>query len=42
MVGVGGGKLGLEISGTVIKDRKDRISFLKDNAGVTVFDCKAR
>ncbi|MGA2256671.1 MAG: PglZ domain-containing protein [Thermoguttaceae bacterium] len=40
VVGVGGGKLGLEIGGTVVKDRKDRVSFLKDNAGVPVFDCK--
>jgi PglZ domain len=40
VVGVGGGKLGLEIGGKVVKDRKDRVSFLKDNAGVTVFDCK--
>jgi PglZ domain-containing protein len=40
VVGVGGGKLGLEIGGKVIKDRKDRVGFLKEYAGVTVFDCK--
>ena len=37
---MGGGKLGLEIDGTVIKDRKDRVAFLKDHAGVPVFDAK--
>jgi hypothetical protein len=40
VVGVGGGKLALEIGGKVIKDRKDRVGFLKEHAGVTVFDCK--
>jgi hypothetical protein len=40
VVGVGGGKLGLEIAGTVIKDRKDRVAFLKEHAGVPVFDAK--
>jgi hypothetical protein len=40
VVGVGNGKLGLEIDGTVVKDRKDRVAFLKANAGVTVFDAK--
>jgi hypothetical protein len=40
VVAVGGGKLGLEIGGKVIKDRKDRVAFLKEYAGVTVFDCK--
>ena len=40
VVAVGGGKLGLEISGTVIKDRKDRVAFLKEHAGVSVFDAK--
>ena len=34
VVGVGGGKLALEIGGKVIKDRKDRVAFLKENAGV--------
>src|SRR4030095_11691324 len=40
VVAVGGGKLGLDINGTVIKDRKDRIAFLKAHAGVPVFDAK--
>jgi hypothetical protein len=40
VVGVGGGKLALEIDGRVIKDRKDRVAFLKDHAGVPVFDAK--
>jgi hypothetical protein len=40
IVSVGNGKLGLEIGGKVIKDRKDRVAFLKDQAGVPVFDCK--
>ncbi len=42
VVAVGNGKLGLEIAGTVIKDRKDRIAFLKAHAGVPVFDAEAR
>ena len=40
VVSVGGGKLGLEINGKVIKDRKDRVAFLKEHAGVPVFDAK--
>lgn len=40
VVGVGGGKLALEIGGKVIKDRKDRVAFLKEHAGVEVFDAK--
>jgi hypothetical protein len=40
VVAVGGGRLALEINGKVIKDRKDRMAFLKDNAGVSVFDAK--
>jgi hypothetical protein len=40
VVAVGGGKLALEIGGMVIKDRKDRVAFLKENAGVSVFDAK--
>ena len=40
VVAVGGGKLGLEIDGKVIKDRKDRVAFLRDHAGVTVCDAK--
>lgn len=40
VVSVGGGKLGLEVGGKVIKDRKDRVAFLKEHAGVPVYDCK--
>jgi hypothetical protein len=40
VVALGGGKLGVEIAGTVVKDRKDRIAFLKAHAGVPVFDAK--
>lgn len=40
VVSVGGGKLGLEIAGKIIKDRKDRVGFLKEHAGVSVFDAK--
>ena len=40
VVSVGGGKLGLEIAGKVIKDRKGRVAFLKEHAGVSVFDAK--
>jgi hypothetical protein len=40
VVPVGGGKLGLEVAGTVIRDRKDRIAFLKAHAGVPVADAK--
>jgi PglZ domain len=40
VVAVGDGKLGFEIGGKVIKDRKDRVAFLKENAGVSVFDAK--
>lgn len=40
VVAVGGGKLALEIDGKIIKDRKDRIAFLKENVGVPVFDAK--
>ncbi|HVC94508.1 MAG TPA: PglZ domain-containing protein [Pirellulales bacterium] len=40
VVAVGGGKLALEIDGTVVKDRKDRVAFLKRHTGVPVFDCK--
>ena len=40
VVGVGGGKLALEIGGKAIKDRKDRVEFLKENVDVTVFDAK--
>ncbi len=40
VVSVGGGKLALEIDGKIIKDRKDRVSFLKEHAGVPVFEGK--
>ncbi len=40
VVSTGGGKLALEIGGKVVKDRKDRVAFLKETAGVPVFDCK--
>ena len=40
VVALGGGKLGLEIGGKVIKDRKDRVAFLTEHAGVSVFDAK--
>ena len=40
VVAVGGGRLALEIGGEVIKDRKDRVAFLKEHAGVSVFDAK--
>ena len=40
VVPAGGGKLGLEVAGTVLKDRKERIAFLKSHAGVSVYDAK--
>ena len=40
VISVAGGKLGLEVAGTVLKDRKDRIAFLKSHAGVPVYDAK--
>lgn len=40
VVSVGNGKLALEVAGTVVTDRKDRISFVKAHAGVPVFDLK--
>ena len=40
VVSVGSGKLALEINGTVIKDRKDRVNFLKQNADVDFFEAK--
>ncbi|MFO7640550.1 MAG: PglZ domain-containing protein [Candidatus Competibacteraceae bacterium] len=40
VVSVGGGKLALEIGGKIIKDRKDRVAFLKEHAGAPVFDAK--
>jgi hypothetical protein len=40
VVAVGSGKLALQIADEVIRDRKDRVAFLKENAGVPVFDAK--
>jgi hypothetical protein len=40
VISVGNGKLALEIGGTVVKDRKDRVTFMKAHAGVPVFDAK--
>lgn len=40
VVTAGSGRLALEIGGSVVKDRKDRVAFLKDRAGVAVFDAK--
>ena len=40
VVAAGGGKLAVEIAGTVIRDRRDRVAFLKEHAGVSVFEAK--
>ena len=40
VVTAGDSKLGLEINGTVLKDRPGRIKFLQDNAGVSIFVTK--
>ena len=40
VVAAGESKLALEIDKTIIKDRKDRVAFLKKQAGVEVFDTK--
>ncbi|MBV8265494.1 MAG: PglZ domain-containing protein, partial [Planctomycetaceae bacterium] len=40
VVPMGGGKLALEIGDTTIKDRKDRVEFLRTHSGVPVFDAK--
>jgi hypothetical protein len=40
LVAAGGGKLALEIGGTLLKDRKSRVNYLKAHAGVQVFDAK--
>ena len=40
VVDVGGGKLGLQIGGSVLKDRRGRVAFLKQHAGVPVFAAK--
>ena len=36
----GEGKLALDVDGTIIKDRKDRVSYLKKKSGVDFFDVK--
>jgi hypothetical protein len=40
VLAAGGGKLAVEIEGRLIKDRRDRVQFLRDHAGVAVYDCK--
>lgn len=40
LVAAGGGKLALEIGGTLLKDRKSRVNYLKAHAGVQIFDAK--
>ena len=40
IISVGNGKLALDINGTVIKDRKDRVKFLKQNVYVDFFEAK--
>lgn len=40
VVKAGEGRLALDIGGSVVKDRKDRVAFLKGHAGVPVFDAK--
>jgi hypothetical protein len=40
LVAAGEGKLALEIADTRVKDRKDRLNFLKSHVGVSVFDAK--
>jgi hypothetical protein len=40
VVDAGGGKLAVQIGDTVVKDRKDRVAFLIEHAGVRVFETK--
>lgn len=40
VVAAGSGRLAMEINGTLIKDRRDRVGYLKKNAGVEVYDAK--
>jgi hypothetical protein len=40
VVAVGGGKLAVEIEGRPIRDRKDRVQFLREQAGVPFYECK--
>lgn len=37
---VGDSKLGLEVGGKIIRSRDDRVAFLKENAGVKVYETK--
>jgi hypothetical protein len=38
--GLGGGQLGAEVNGVLLKDRKARVNYLKEKAGVSVFEGK--
>jgi len=40
VISTGDGKIALEVCGTLIKDRKDRVAFLRVHSGVKVFDIK--
>ena len=40
VVNAGGGKLAVQIGETVIKNRRDRVTFLTEHAGVSVFETK--
>jgi hypothetical protein len=40
VVPAGEGKVAIEVNGQLIKDRKDRLDYLRANAGVKVFDCR--
>lgn len=40
VISAGSGKLGLEINGKLITERKDRVAFLKEHVDVPVFDTK--
>ena len=40
VVSAGAGKLALQIGDSVLRDRKERVAFLKQQAGVAVFDTK--
>jgi hypothetical protein len=40
VVDAGAGKLAVQIGATIIKDRKDRVAFLIEHAGVSVFETK--
>jgi PglZ domain len=40
VVPVGASKLGLNINGTILKDRAGRVKFLQDNAGKPIFEAK--